>query len=152
MPRQFSQPHIRRAVRILVLLLLLFFCRVLGQFLVFLGLAPALPPMHEWYSGLLPYGTLLACQLLLLAAGFKVVRDIATARGYFGKPHPTLALGMGIFGALYAASMAIRYGVTMILHPERRWFGGTIPILFHFVIAAFILILARHLKREGRTS
>jgi hypothetical protein len=34
--------------------------------------------------------------------------------------------------------MVGRYIVTMTLHPEYRWLGHTIPIWFHFVLAAFV--------------
>ena len=33
--------------------------------------------------------------------------------------------------------MALRYVLTMIFQPEMRWLGDTIPIFFHFVLAAF---------------
>jgi hypothetical protein len=42
---------------------------------------------------------------------------------------------------VYAGSMVLRYLLTMTLQPEMRWFGGVIPITFHFVLAAFIFIL-----------
>ena len=37
--------------------------------------------------------------------------------------------------------MAIRYVVVMTLVPEMRWFHGTIPIFFHFVLAGYIYTL-----------
>jgi len=30
----------------------------------------------------------------------------------------------------------------MSLYPDQRWFGGTIPIVFHCVLATFILAVA----------
>ena len=35
--------------------------------------------------------------------------------------------------------MAARYVVRMTRRPEARWFGGAIPIVFHLVLAAFLL-------------
>ena len=50
---------------------------------------------------------------------------------------------------VYALAMAVRYVVTMTLHPELRWFTGTIPIWFHFVLAAFIYTLGRYQTRRA---
>jgi len=33
--------------------------------------------------------------------------------------------------------MAARYVVRMKRRPDQRWLGGTIPIVFHTVVAAF---------------
>ena len=41
--------------------------------------------------------------------------------------------------------MAARYIVTMALNPELRWFTGTTPIWFHFVLAAFLFTLGQSL-------
>jgi hypothetical protein len=43
------------------------------------------------------------------------------------------------FSAIYAGAMVLRYVLTMALHPDQRWLGGTIPIFFHFVLAGFFL-------------
>ena len=50
--------------------------------------------------------------------------------------------------------MVARYAITMTLYPERRWLGtGTIPIVFHWVLAAYLYVLGRVLtKEEGRWS
>jgi hypothetical protein len=38
-------------------------------------------------------------------------------------------------------AMVLRYGMRMWLLPHERWLGGTIPILFHAVLACFLLRL-----------
>jgi hypothetical protein len=38
--------------------------------------------------------------------------------------------------------MVLRYVLRMSLYPDQRWFGGTIPIFFHYVLASFILVFA----------
>jgi hypothetical protein len=48
------------------------------------------------------------------------------------------------FSYLYALTMVTRYAVTMALHPELRWFTGTLPIWFHFVLAAFLYTLGHY--------
>jgi hypothetical protein len=135
----------RRAV--LWLLLALFVLRVAGQLAVWMGVAPFLPPMPAWYSGLLPYGPLLVSQLLIIALLAKVSADVTRRAGYFARPHAWLDRPVRIFGWLYASAMIVRYVVTMAVFPERRWFGGTIPIVFHLVLAAYLLVLAGGQRR-----
>jgi hypothetical protein len=36
--------------------------------------------------------------------------------------------------------MAVRYAVRMTRRPEQRWFGGTIPIVFHWVLASVVFV------------
>ena len=52
--------------RILWALLALFCARVLGQLLVATSGVSFLPPMEEWFSGLIPYTRLLASQLVII--------------------------------------------------------------------------------------
>ena len=100
-----------------------------------------LPQFKDWYSGLIPYALLLPVQILLLGLMLAIVRDIARARGFFA----TLARSTGHFlmrlSYLYATVMAVRYTLTMTLNPELRWFTGTTPIWFHFVLASFLFTL-----------
>ena len=53
---------------------------------------------------------------------------------------PLEALGWLLvgFAVVYAGSMAVRYAVRMRRRPEARWFGGTIPIVFHLVLATYL--------------
>jgi sterol desaturase/sphingolipid hydroxylase (fatty acid hydroxylase superfamily) len=144
---QYLHARSPRTVAILSLLLFLFFLRVLGQGLVSLGLAPFLPPMEAWYSGLLPYGPLLACQLAILAAGTKTLLDLVRGKGLFSEARPRLGRALALAGRLYLAAMAARYVLTMSLHPERRWWGeGAIASLFHGVLALFLIVLGGRLR------
>ena len=107
--------------------------------------------MDEWYSGLLPYGPLLVSQAAIVALFARICADLSAGTGYFATPQPWLGRPLRTLGWLYAASMVVRYAVTMALHPERRWTGRTIPIVFHLVLAAFLLVLAGH-HRRGRAA
>jgi len=127
-------------------LLFLFVLRVVGQLLVFLGLAPVLPPMEDWYSGLIPYGPLLASQVLIVACCAKVCLDLTRGTGLAGR-NRRLGSRLLIFGSLYLAVMVIRYVVRMSCYPEERWTGGAIPIFFHWVLAAYLLVLGRYHRR-----
>lgn len=133
---------------LLWLLLGLFVFRVAGQFVVSLGLAPVLPPMDAWYSGFIPYGPLLATQLAIVALLARICLDMTRGRGYFAQRRAWLGSPIRAFGWFYASSMAVRYTATMVLYPERRWTGGTIPIVFHLVLATFLLVLADHHRRR----
>jgi hypothetical protein len=48
-----------------------------------------------------------------------------------------------VLATIYAGAMVVRYAVRMARRPEERWFGGTIPIVFHLVLASYVLVLGR---------
>jgi len=126
---------------ILSLLTLLFALRVLGQALVAFFGVTWLPVMEQWFSGLIPYPALLIIQLLMLRLMIKVAAEIWRGKGFYAEARPHWSQFLRRFSAVYAAIMVLRYILTMILQPEMRWFGGAIPITFHFVLAAFIFVL-----------
>ena len=124
--------------------LLIAFCgRVLGQLLVVLGAAPWLPPMKEWFSGLLPYPSLLASQVLIIVVLGWISVDFARGRGFWVSTRPFFARGVLVFAYVYLAAMILRYVLRMALVPEARWFGQTIPIFFHWVLASFLIVFGR---------
>jgi hypothetical protein len=121
------------------MLLFAFCCRVLGQALVAFLNITWLPPMEEWYSGLMAYPLLLPTQLLIIAVYSKICWDFTRGEGFFVQARPLFGRAVLWFGYVYLASMVLRYIIRMILYPEARWFGGTIPIFFHWVLASFII-------------
>ena len=131
---------------------LLFVLRVVGQAMVGLGEASFLPPFERWYSGLLPYWLLLPAQIALIVLMLKIVADFARRNGYFVRLKRRTGIVLQVLAGVYALSMVVRYVLTMALHPELRWFTGTIPIWFHFVLAAFIFTLGRHALRHNSPS
>jgi hypothetical protein len=124
-------------------LLSLFVLRVIGQLLVTLGWGGFLPPVTAWQSGLLPYPLLLASQLVIIIVFAKVCADLARGAGFFARARRSAGVRLLVFGALYFAAMIARYIITMSLYPERRWTGGLIPVVFHLVLATFILLVGR---------
>lgn len=143
MPTVLTQP-----ANWLWLLSTLFLARVLGQMAVALGGVPWLPPMPEWYSGLLPYPVLLPTQWLILAVMAWLNVNASRRAGWCTVPRPRLARGLWAFAGLYAAAMAVRYLVSGELHPERRWWPpGSIPIVFHLVLAAYLATVAQLCRR-----
>ena len=120
-------------------LLALFALRVLGQVLVAAGLAPFLPPMDEWQSGLLPYPLLLASQMLILAVLGAACVQFTRGTGYVVERRAWLGTPLWIAGWFYAITMVVRYALL------RR---DAIPVVFHIVLASFMLVVARH-HRSG---
>ena len=130
----------------------LFGLRVVGQLLVAGGWADWLPSFEQWQSGLLPYPALLASQLVILSLMGTIEWQVWHGRGPLAVPRPRLARWLRRFSYLYAGSMVVRYAVTMALVPEWRWFGHTIPSVFHCVLAAWIFTYALVLTGDGRSN
>jgi hypothetical protein len=122
-------------VPLLWILLSLFALRVLGQLLVVGGVAPFLPPMDEWQSGLLPYPVLLVSQILILVVLGAVCLQFSRGAGYFVKRRTWLGTPLWIAGWLYAIGMIVRYAAL------RR---DPIPVVFHIILATFLLVVAYH--------
>jgi hypothetical protein len=123
----------------------LLFFRVIGQIVVVLWAPRWLPPMHQWQSGLLPYPVLLAGQIVVLTLMVWICLDFTRGAGVFLLPRRS-EVGRFVtwFSYLYFAGMIVRYVVRMIERPDQRWFGGTIPIIFHCVVAAFLWTFGRY--------
>lgn len=134
-----------RRLAILLWIFLFAFClRVLGQMLVAFAGVSWLPPMEAWYSGLMPYPYLLPSQFLIIALYSKVCFDFTRGEGFFVRSRPVFGRSVLLFGYLYLAAMIVRYIVRMSLYPEARWFGGTIPIFFHWILASFIIAFGQY--------
>jgi hypothetical protein len=125
---------------VLSVLAALFLLRVAGQALVAFADVSFLPGMPHWYSALLPYPLLLPAQLVILIVQVAVCAAFARGAGALVVPRrPRVGRALIVVALVYAAGMIVRYALTMAWHPERRWLGpGTIPSVFHVVLAAFI--------------
>lgn len=135
---------------LLWLLTAAFVARVAGQMLAAFGQVTWLPPMSQWMSGLMPYPYLLPSQFVIIAVCAKVCLDFTRGRAWFVESRPLFAKGVLYFGYLYFGGMIVRYGAQMIARPETRWFGGTIPILFHLVLATFLIVFGRWHQARSR--
>lgn len=120
-------------------LAILFLARVIGQVLVVARRPGWLPPMHHW--NLMPYRLLLPTQIAFLVLMAWMTADLLREDGFFADPRPSLGRGLVWLAYVYAAVMAVRLCVRMTRRPEQRWFGGTIPIVFHWVLSAFVFVL-----------
>lgn len=126
----------------LLLFSALFLFRVAGQVLVVARSPSWLPPMHQWH--LMPYRLLLPIQLLFLVVMAGIIVALATRWEPISRGNPALGRLLIGFSSLYAGVMAIRYAVRMYRRPGERWFGGAIPIVFHFVLASFLFTLGSY--------
>jgi hypothetical protein len=117
----------------------LFLVRVAGQLFARKRRPAWLPPDEEW--NLTPYRLLLPAQVTIL--GLMVWIDVALTRGagFWASPKPNFGQAMLWFAYAYAATMLLRYLIRMWRRPEERWFGGTIPIVFHWVLASYLYVL-----------
>jgi len=123
----------------MIALLLLFIARVIGQIVVVLRAPRWLPPMKDWYSGLMPYRYLLPAQIAIIALMLVMIGTVG--RGVH--PDVRLAAALIAFATLYALAMIVRFVLLRRRHPDYRWYeGGMIPILFHWVLAAFLFTYA----------
>lgn len=120
-------------------LTVLFAARVVGHALVAYLDVTWLPPMEAWYSGLLPYPVLLPTQLVILLVQVVIGRDVRRGRGFFSRPRPRAGRALQWLAYVYALAMIVRYAV-MRSHP--------IPIVFHWVLAAFLFTLGRSMRLE----
>ncbi len=124
-----------------------FFLRVLGQLIVELFEPGFLPPNEEWYSGLIPYPILLPTQIVILGVQWAISRDLWRGKGRFATLRPRMGAWLCRLSVLYFALMLVRYIAVMILYPEQRWFGGTIPIFFHWILAGYLFGYGRYHAR-----
>ena len=95
--------------------------------------------MSRWYSGLMPYRYLLPSQVAIMALMIVMIRQLSRS----GAPSEA-ASAEGWASAevwasyLYAGGMVVRLAKWIRDPPERR--GVFIPIVFHFVLAAFLFV------------
>ena len=111
--------------------------RVAGQIVVAWRAPRWLPPMEQWQSGLLPYPALLAGQAVVLTLMIWIAVDFSSAAGFWAVPRPRLGAVALWWSAAYFGAMVARYVIWMARRPDQRWLGGTIPIVFHSLVAAF---------------
>jgi hypothetical protein len=140
----------RPVAMVLWFLMALFCLRVLGQILVEVWHVRFLPPSEEWFSGLIPYPQLLTSQILIILLMAKIGLDFTRQSGRTYRPRRRAGSLLLTFGTAYLVVMVIRYVVRMALYPQERWTGGLIPIFFHWVLAAYVLVLGWHHWRQGR--
>lgn len=122
-------------------LILLFICRVAGQFIQLVYPVPWLPELSHWQGSAAPYWMLLTIQLAIIAVMVKILRDHLKGTIVKSKRKGKWLL---IFGSLYFLSMAIRFAVGLSGLSALPWFQKVIPAFFHLVLASFVLLLGAY--------
>jgi hypothetical protein len=116
----------------------LFVARVAGQVVAATVRPRWLPPMARWYSGVMPYRYLLPAQLLIILLMIAMIAGVAGKAGELGAPRAAIG-GIAVWASyVYAAGMIWRAVRRIREPPEQR--GVVIPIVFHFVLAAFLFV------------
>jgi hypothetical protein len=130
------------------LLLGLFGFRVLEQWLQSHFALPLLPAFERWQGSSLPYGTLLASQLLILLLFATIAWRFSTGRV---AACPLVGVVMLSLGGFYFSVMFVRLvlGFTVLSHPH--WFASHLPALFHLILASFLLLVGHFHWRNRKT-
>lgn len=124
--------------------------RVVAQVVVALAHPRWLPPMREWYSGLLPYPVLLPIQVVFIVAMARMTLDVARGGIGWAAPRPGLGAVLVWLSFVYAAGMVLRFILWLRRPPQRR--RAWIPIIFHIVLAAFLFIFGSwHIAADPST-
>jgi hypothetical protein len=133
------------AICLVWLFTILLIARVAGQIVVVLRAPRWLPPMEQWQSGLLPYPILLLGQIVVLTLMIWISIDVTNRAGFFVDPRrPAVGRLVVWFSYVYFGAMVLRYIIRMQRRPDQRWVGGTIPIIFHSFVAAFLYTVGRY--------
>ena len=117
----------------------LFILRVVGQIVVAVHPQQWLPPMYQW--NFIPYPILLPIQLVFIGVMVWINLSFTWNIGVSAIESPGAGKFLIAFSAVYVLAMVIRYTIRMYRHPDQRWFGGTIPIVFHLVLASYLYSL-----------
>jgi hypothetical protein len=83
-------------------------------------------------------------QTVVLFLMFWISMDFFRQAGVWVRPLAGLGRVVLAWSYLYAGAMAVRYAIRMARRPDQRWLGGTIPIIFHCVLAAFQWTFAQY--------
>lgn len=122
----------------------LFLLRVLGQLEVVLIAPIWLPPMEQWYSGLLPYPLLLPAQILILMlmTGLTV--------NEMRRPHAPRRDWLRVVSLIYFTAMLSRLILQYLRGADDLIAAGGIPVAFHWVLALFLLVLSTSTRERAQ--
>ena len=135
------------AVKLLLLLLLLFCFRVVAQFVqLFAGLS-FLPGFDAWHSASIPYPALLGSQLLIIFSSVFVISKIRSDSYRANSTRSKILLWLGW---LYFIFMFIRFILSVTIMQSHVWFGTTLPAIFHMVLALFLVVVGSYEKEQLR--
>jgi hypothetical protein len=93
---------------------------------------------------------LLFCQILIICLYGKVCLDFWHGRGYFFEPKRECAIPLLWFGSSYFVVTSVRLAICVALIGSHKFLGGYIPIVFHFVLASFLILLGNYHQQALR--
>ena len=125
----------------------LFVLRVLAQAVQWAGPVPFLPPFDTWQGSGLPYPTLLASQVLIVAL---LARALVVVRSQSIRPASWKHRACFVLGGAYFAAMAFRLAAGLTFLSDVGWFAESLPALFHLVLATFVLLFGHYVYSAGR--
>jgi drug/metabolite transporter superfamily protein YnfA len=108
-----------------------------------------LPPFATFQGSALPYWILLPAQLAILALMLSVARRVH--QGTLSS-RPTTGRALAVFGGVYLAIMLARIVIGLTVPDAPMWFKATISVVFHLVLATFVLVLARYHLRGSQSA
>lgn len=132
-------------INLLLVLLLLFFIRVVAQLIQYNLEISWLPAFYSWLSATIPYGWLLFSQVVIIGIIVMVMVRIQRGSYHFSKVRARLLLWIG---AIYFLTMLVRFILSMTLMTAHPWFGATLPALFHMVLASVLLVIGLYERSE----
>lgn len=127
----------------------LFGARVAGQAVQRWAAQPFLPPFEAWQGSRLPYGALLASQLVILGVMLYLSWRIQEARLAPSRRAGRVLVWLG--GAYMAVALA-RIAIGLVLPEAPVWFRSWISGAFHVVLAGFVLVVAAYHLRSPALS
>jgi len=127
----------------------LFGVRVLAQLYVAIYSVPWLPPMEEWYSGLIPYHFLFPAQISLLMFMTVLSYDNSLKQGYFYVLQPRTKAILKQISLVYFVTMLVRHIIYVAFEQPGHWFNGFIPVFFHWVLAAYLFVLTQDSQEKS---
>lgn len=119
------------------LLFVLFAFRVAAQLLQKFYPISFLPPFEDWHSGALSYPVLVGFQLILIVLCLTAIREVKRPRT---SPDPKKGKSFLILGGVYFSMMLFRLIGGFTFAASNHWFTTRIPIFFHLILAAFVLV------------
>lgn len=133
----------RERLLVLVACTVLFALRVIGQLEVMLVAPPWLPPMRDWYSGLIPYPILVPVQIaILMVMSAVIMRELLVGQRASSDSSSWNRWVRG-FAIAYFAAMLLRLMLQLLRGADNLLDAGGIPVAFHWVLALFLLVLGR---------
>ncbi len=138
-----STGRIQRLITLLWLFTGLFAGRVIGQMLQLWLPQPFLPPFDSFQGSNLPYSVLLPSQILILGL---MTWTVGKVQARELRPNPRTASILMWLGGIYMLGSLARIVVGLAAPDAPGWFTAWVPAVFHVVLAAFALTLARCLR------